>query len=88
MSNSNNDCEKDTLKCKDNTIDQKDMIKKEARGHTKKMIQAEFKKQAKNFLLPKKLKLKNKFYFPKQLVKGYEGETLWFNITEDEAKII
>ena len=27
---------------------------------------------------------KNKFYFPKQLVKGYDGDTLWFNITEDE----
>jgi hypothetical protein len=37
-------------------------------------------------LLPKELNLKNKFYFPKQLVKGYDGDTLWFNITEDEAK--
>ena len=27
---------------------------------------------------------KNKFYFPKQLVKGYDGDALWFNFTEDE----
>ena len=31
MCNSNNDSEKGTLKCKDNTIDQKDMIKKEGK---------------------------------------------------------
>lgn len=29
---------------------------------------------------------KHKFYLPKQLVKGYDGEKLWFNITEDEAE--
>ena len=31
MSNSNNDSEKGTLKCEDNTIDWKDMIKKEGK---------------------------------------------------------
>jgi hypothetical protein len=29
---------------------------------------------------------KSKFYLPKHLVKGYDGHTLWFNITEDEAE--
>lgn len=29
---------------------------------------------------------KNKFYLPKPLVAGYDGEVLWFNITEQEAE--
>jgi hypothetical protein len=29
---------------------------------------------------------KSKFYLPKHLVKGYDGDTLWFNITDNEAE--
>jgi hypothetical protein len=29
---------------------------------------------------------KHKFYLPKHLVKGYDGETLWFNITQQDAE--
>ena len=51
----------------------------------REMIQVKFKKQVENFQLLKEIKLKkNKFYFPKQLVKGYDGDALWFNFTEDE----
>ena len=27
----------------------------------------------------------NRFYLPKNLVSRFDGHTLWFNITEDEA---
>jgi hypothetical protein len=29
---------------------------------------------------------KHKFYLPKHLVKGFDGETLWFNITQEDAE--
>ena len=29
---------------------------------------------------------KHKFYLPKYLVKGYDGETLWFDITKEDAE--
>ena len=28
---------------------------------------------------------KNRFYLPKSLIEGFDGYTLWFKITEDEA---
>jgi hypothetical protein len=28
---------------------------------------------------------KNRFYLPKSLIDRFDGYTLWFNITEDEA---
>ena len=28
---------------------------------------------------------KNRFYLPKSLIDRFDGHTLWFNITEDEA---
>ena len=28
---------------------------------------------------------KNRFYLPKNLVDRFDGHTIWFNITEDEA---
>jgi hypothetical protein len=28
---------------------------------------------------------KKRFYLPKKLVDKFDGHTLWFNITEDEA---
>ena len=28
---------------------------------------------------------KNRFYLPKNIVDKFDGHTLWFNITEDEA---
>jgi len=29
--------------------------------------------------------IKKRFYLPKNLVDKFDGHTLWFNITEDEA---
>ena len=29
---------------------------------------------------------KEKFYIPKYLVEGYDGNTLWFKVSEEEAK--
>ena len=87
MSNFNNDNNKGTLNWKDNTIDWKDMIKKEARGYAKGDDLGEVQEIGLEFVVTERGRLKkSKFYLPKHLAKGYDGDTLWFNITEDEAE--
>jgi hypothetical protein len=29
---------------------------------------------------------KHKYFIPKYLVRGYDGHTLWFNVTEQQAE--
>lgn len=72
---------------KDNRIKWKDIIKKEARGYEKGDDLGEVQEIGQEFVVTERGRLKkNKFYLPKALVAGYDGEVLWFNITETEAE--
>lgn len=72
---------------KDNSIEWKDIIKKEARGYEKGDDLGEVQEIGQEFVVTERGRIKkNKFYLPKQLVSGYDGEVLWFNITEEEAE--
>ena len=72
---------------KDNSIEWKDIIKKEARGYVKGDDLGEVQEIGQDFVVTERGRVKkNKFYLPKPLVAGYEGEVLWFNITEQEAE--
>jgi len=72
---------------KDNSIEWKDIIKKEARGYEKGDDLGEVQEIGQEFVVTERGRVKkNKFYLPKLLVAGYDGEVLWFNITEQEAE--
>jgi hypothetical protein len=62
-----------------------DIVKKEARG----IDDADFGEVqltiGDTVLTEKGIADKNRFYLPKSLVDKFDGHTLWFNITEDEA---
>jgi len=72
---------------KDKSIEWKDIIKKEARGYVKGDDLGEVQEIGQDFVVTERGRVKkNKFYLPKPLVAGYDGEVLWFNITEQEAE--
>ena len=72
---------------KDNSIEWKDIIKKEARGYGKGDDLGEVQEIGQEFVVTERGRVKkNKFYLPKVLVAGYDGDVLWFNITEQEAE--
>lgn len=72
---------------KDNTIEWKDLIKKEARGYEKGDDLGEVQEIGKEFVVTERGRVsKHKFYLPKQLVTGFDGHTLWFHITEEDAE--
>ena len=72
---------------KDNSIEWKDILKKEARGYENGDDLGEVQELGHNFVVTEKGRItKHKFYLPKHLVKGYDGETLWFNITQEDAE--
>jgi uncharacterized protein (TIGR02271 family) len=74
MSNSTND-----------SIVWDDVIKKEARGASDDSDFGEVQEIGQHYVLTQKgLVNKEKFYIPKYLVQGYDGDTLWFNATEDQ----
>ena len=82
-----NDPESSNFDWKDNSIEWKDIIKKEARGYEKGDDLGEVQEIGQEFVVTERGRVKkNKFYLPKQLVSGYDGEVLWFNITEEEAE--
>ena len=85
MNNSNDN--KGSFDWKDNSIEWKDIIKKEARGYEKGDDLGEVQDIGLEFVVTERGRLKkHNFYLPKHLVKGYDGHTLWFNITEEEAE--
>ncbi|WP_458746707.1 hypothetical protein [Candidatus Nitrosocosmicus sp. T] len=85
MNNPNNDSS--SFDWKNNSIDWKDILKKEARGYDKGDDLGEVQELGHNFVVTLKGRIsKHKFYLPKHLVKGYDGETLWFNITQQDAE--
>ena len=72
---------------KDDSIEWKDIIKKEARGYEKGDDLGEVQEIGQEFVVTERGRVKkNKFYLPKMLVAGYDGDVLWFNITEQEAE--
>ncbi len=83
----NNNTNSSNFNWKDNSIEWKDIIKKEARGYEKGDDLGEVQEIGQEFVVTERGRLnKNKFYLPKVLVAGYDGEVLWFNITEQEAE--
>ena len=66
-------------------IDWDEVIKKEARG----INDADFGEvqliMGYTVITEKGIADKDRFYLPKSLVDKFDGHTLWFNITEDEA---
>jgi hypothetical protein len=85
MSNANSDSS--NFDWKNNSLDWKDILKKEARGYDKGDDLGEVQELGHNFVVTLKGRIsKHKFYLPKHLVKGYDGETLWFNISQDDAE--
>ncbi|HET6589316.1 MAG: hypothetical protein AB7V56_10615 [Candidatus Nitrosocosmicus sp.] len=82
-----NNTESSNFDWKDNSIEWKDIIKKEARGYEKGDDLGEVQEIGQEFVVTERGRVKkNKFYLPKQLVSGYDGDVLWFNITEEEAE--
>src|SRR5690242_14168099 len=64
-----------------------DVIKKEARGISDDFDFGEVQEIGQNYVMTQKgIANKQKFYLPKYLVQGYDGDTLWFNTTEDQAR--
>src|SRR3712207_217952 len=57
-----------------------DVIKKEARGAADHTDFGEVQELGQNYVLTQKGTLsKEKYYIPKYLVQGFDGDTLWFN---------
>jgi uncharacterized protein (TIGR02271 family) len=64
-----------------------DIIKKEARGTTDDSDFGEVQEVGQHYVLTQKGMIsKDKFYIPKYLVQGYDGDTLWFNASETDLQ--
>ncbi|HJS82818.1 MAG TPA: YsnF/AvaK domain-containing protein [Nitrososphaera sp.] len=62
-----------------------DVIKKEARGAADDSDFGEVQEIGQHYIVTQKgLLNREKFYIPKYLVQGYDGDTLWFNATKDQ----
>jgi hypothetical protein len=69
------------------SIEWDDVIKKEARGANDDSDFGEVQEVGQHYILIQKgLVNKEKFYVPKYLVQGYDGDTLWFNASEKDLK--
>jgi uncharacterized protein (TIGR02271 family) len=67
-------------------INWNEVIKKEARGKNDEDL-GEVQEIGDTYVLTRKgLVSKEKFYIPKYLVEGYDGDKLYFGVTEDEAR--
>ena len=67
------------------SISWENVIKKEARGAVDDSDFGEVQELGQNYVLTQKGTLsKQKFYLPKYLVQGFDGDTLWFNASESE----
>ena len=68
------------------TLNWDEVIKKEARGKNDEDL-GEVQEVGDTYVLVQKgLISKHKFYIPKYLAEGYDGNTLWFKVSEEEAK--
>jgi uncharacterized protein (TIGR02271 family) len=69
------------------SISWNDVIKKEARGALDDSDFGEVQEIGQNYVLTQKgLMNKEKFYIPKYLVQGFDGNTLWFNASKNELE--
>lgn len=69
------------------SIDWTDVIKKEARGVSEDTDLGEVQEVGRNYVMTQKgLINKEKYYIPKYLVDGYDGDTLYFNVTEAQFR--
>jgi uncharacterized protein (TIGR02271 family) len=63
------------------------VIKKEARGAVDDSDFGEVQELGQNYVLTQKGTLsKQKYYIPKYLVQGFDGDTLWFNASENDLE--
>jgi uncharacterized protein (TIGR02271 family) len=63
------------------------VIKKEARGAVDDSDFGEVQELGQNYVLTQKGTLsKQKYYIPKYLVQGFDGDTLWFNASESDLE--
>jgi len=63
------------------------VIKKEARGAVDDSDFGEVQELGQNYVLTQKgMMNKEKFYIPKYLVQGFDGDTLWFNASESDLR--
>ena len=68
------------------SIDWSDVIKKEARGSDDFDL-GEVQEVGNDYVLTQKgIVNKEKFYVPKYLTEGYDGDTLYFNFPEGQAR--
>ena len=68
------------------SISWNDVIKKEAKGLNDFSL-GEVQSIGRDFVLTEKGHIsKEKFYIPKYLVRGFDGKTLWFNVSESQAQ--
>ena len=68
-------------------IDWNDIIKKQARGiNNEDLGEVQEVTQDYGRIVEKGVINKEKFYFPKYLAEGYDGNALWFKVSEEEAK--
>lgn len=71
----------------ESTIAWDDVIKKEARGAVDDSDFGEVQEVGQNYVRTEKGMInKKKYYIPKYLAQGYDGETLWFNASENELQ--
>jgi uncharacterized protein (TIGR02271 family) len=64
-----------------------DVIKKEASGAVDDSDFGEVQEVGQQYVLTQKGMIsKEKFYVPKYLVQGYDGDTLWFNASQDQLE--
>ena len=64
-----------------------DVIKKEARGAVDDSDFGEVQEVGQHYVLTQKgMVNKEKFYIPKYLVQGYDGNTLWLNASKNELE--
>src|SRR5215210_9150713 len=67
------------------SISWENVIKKEARGAVDDSDFGEVQELGQNYVLTQKGTLsKKKYYLPKYLVQGFDGDTLWFNASESD----
>lgn len=67
-------------------LDWAELEKKEARGNNSIDL-GEVKAVGEQYVMTQKgTILKDTFYFPKYLVKEYDGQTVWFNVSEDQLE--
>lgn len=68
------------------SLDWNDIVKKQALGNNNIDL-GEVKAVGKRYVMTQKgTLLKEIFYFPKYLVNGYDGQKIWFNVSEDQLE--